>query len=305
MKVTHDGSFYLLGTLSGGNCGVTSSRSRSFDVSSLIGLSPNDNSRQQRSGSCSPPTPAAVVGSRMAPHCNPSPNVSVGLPAPPPPTAAAAAGPGAAPPVAPAGLYPFLLHPGLYQHLITGMNPMLLNAQIQALNPLLYAGGHGLHPGLLQVQQAAATAERLRSALASSAGSSGGAGSTGSSHRYSPYPLPSPPASSSLSSLGSPTSGGGGQTSSAFSAVKKSHISSELKSEKSKSPEPVSKGDVKSESSELKSEVKNEASSESEAQQHPLASDIKSMEKLVNGLNGSSASKFGISHNNNDQQISA
>ena len=34
-------------------------------------------------------------------------------------------------------------------------------------------------------------------------------------------------------------------------------------------------------------------------------SDIQNMEKLVNGLNGSSASKFGISHNNNDQQISA
>ena len=108
----------ILGTLSGGNCGVTSSRSRSFDVSSLIGLSPNDNSRQQRSGSCSPPTPAptaAVPGSRMAPlSSHPSPNVSVGPPAPPPPTA------NTAPPVAPSGLYPFLLHPGLYQHLITG-----------------------------------------------------------------------------------------------------------------------------------------------------------------------------------------
>ena len=151
--------FALLGTLSGGNCGVTSSRSRSFDVSSLIGLSPsNDSGRAQRSGSCSPPTPAAVVvpgsipGSRMAPlTSHPSPNVSVGPPAPPPPTGAAgaaaqaaanaaafaaavaagaggagggaAAGAGSgggAPPVAPSGLYPFLLHPGLYQHLITG-----------------------------------------------------------------------------------------------------------------------------------------------------------------------------------------
>ena len=163
--------FCFIGTLSsGGNCGVTSSRSRSFDVSSLIGLSPNDNSRQQRSGSCSPPTPAgtggpdgmgrsdsgasrpAVVssaGSRLAPHSSsphPSPNVSVGPPAPPPPTAAAGAAGvaaahaaavaamsaayagagagagagGAAPPGAPSGLHPFLLHPGLYQHLITG-----------------------------------------------------------------------------------------------------------------------------------------------------------------------------------------
>ena len=78
----------------------------------------------------------------MAPlSSHPSPNVSVGPPAPPPPTAGASAaaaqaaavaaavaaggggGPvsgGGAPPVAPSGLYPFLLHPGLYQHLITG-----------------------------------------------------------------------------------------------------------------------------------------------------------------------------------------
>ena len=118
-------------------------------MSSLIGLSPSDNGRSQRSGSVSPPTatPNAVSSSnsRMAPLSNtphPSPNVSVGPPAPPPPTASAAAvaaaavaaaaggangGPGAAaagvggPPVAPSGLYPFLLHPGLYQHLITGM----------------------------------------------------------------------------------------------------------------------------------------------------------------------------------------
>ena len=117
-------------------------------MSSLIGLSPNDNSRQQRSGSCSPPTPAVVVGSRMAPlSSHPSPNVSVGPPAPPPPTAgataaqaaavaaaaaAAAAGAGAAsgggaPPVAPSGLYPFLLHPGLYQHLITGKQAIKAN----------------------------------------------------------------------------------------------------------------------------------------------------------------------------------
>ena len=162
--------FCFIGTLSGngGNCGVTSSRSRSFDVSSLIGLSPNDNSRQQRSGSCSPPTPggtgapdgsasrtdrpAVVSAGRMAPHSSaphPSPNVSVGPPAPPPPTAAAGAAGvaaahaaavaamsaayagagagagagGAAPPGAPSGLHPFLLHPGLYQHLITGNVP--------------------------------------------------------------------------------------------------------------------------------------------------------------------------------------
>ena len=89
-------------------------------MSSLIGLSPsNDNSRSQRSGSCSPPppmqatatTPRILAPSSANQQSQPSPNVSVGPPAPPP----------TAPPVAPSGLYPFLLHPGLYQHLITGM----------------------------------------------------------------------------------------------------------------------------------------------------------------------------------------
>ena len=67
----------------------------------------------------------------------------------------------------------------------------------------------------------------------------------------------------------------------------------------------------KAESPTTTTEVKSEADSgakldqeKKESQPNP-ASDIKSMEKLVNGLNGSSASKFGISHNNNDQQISA
>ena len=56
---------------------------------------------------------------------------------------------------------------------------------------------------------------------------------------------------------------------------------------------------IQTESAGAKSEIKEETT-------NPLqASDIKNMEKLVNGLNGSAASKFGISHNNNDQQISA
>ena len=124
-------SLSLLGTLSSNNCGVTSSRSRSFDVSSLIGLSPNDTGRSQRSGSCSPPT--SQLTSQPTSQPNPSPNVSVGPPGPPAPpsasaaaaavaaAAAAAGGASGGPPVAPSGLYPFLLHPGLYQHLITGM----------------------------------------------------------------------------------------------------------------------------------------------------------------------------------------
>ena len=225
--------------------------------------------------------------------------------------------------------------------LLLGMNPMLLNAQLQALNPLL-SGMYGsqFHPGLLQVQQAAATAERLRAMASggSAAGSGGTGGSTpttpaagegsrgGTGHRYSPYPLPSPPTSSALS-LSSPTST---SSSSAFSAVKKS--SSEqgpVKSEASSGLIPPASNDLKIPSNSPPIKPQNSPTNEAgdqmmqtdsptesivgakneikdEAQKSPLqASDIKNMEKLVNGLNGSAASKFGISHNNNDQQISA
>jgi len=299
----------------GSNCGVTSSRSRSFDVSSLIGLpSPaNDKNSQQRSGSCSPPPP----GPRLAPApSHPSPNLSVGPPAPPPPPPA--------PPVAPAsgGLYPFLLHPGLYQHLITGMNPMLLNAQLQALaassNPLLGAWG-ATHPGLLQVQQAAATAERLR-ALAGAGGVGGGsnapapslpvvssAASSLSSHRYSPYPIPSPPISSaaSLSTTGS-----------AFQSVKKLAGLSEAAPAKSEVVTSVSSENNLSNSSPELNKQNNKVEESSNASIQAAvedvnenktendSSDIKNMEKLVNGLNGTSASKFGISHNNNETSSS-
>ena len=210
---------------------------------------------------------------------------------------------------------------------ITGMNPMLLNAQLQALNPLLY--GSQFHPGLLQVQQAAATAERLRAIASSSSGSSGSPGGPAErgSHRYSPYPLPSPPTSSTLS-LGSPTSS---SSSSAFQAVKKSNVDSStlapvVKHEDTPSSEnikhhmgstspmratPPSMPPKKEEEGSIEdSGAKPEKMLTNEDQENgssstPLASDIKSMENLVNGLNGSSASKFGISHNNNDQQISA
>ena len=223
------------------------------------------------------------------------------------------------------------------------MNPMLLNAQLQALaNPLL-SGMYGsqFHPGLLQVQQAAATAERLRAMASGSApGGTGGSAAAeppraGTGHRYSPYPLPSPPTSSSLS-LSSPTST---SSSSAFQAVKKSIASSEqVKSEaitsnadlkipnSPKTPpmamqpqhqppnadtaserqsKAIGGGDhlIQTESAGAKSEIKEETTTQNQSLQH--ASDIKNMEKLVNGLNGSAASKFGISHNNNDQQISA
>ena len=169
------------------------------------------------------------------------------------------------------------------------MNPMLLNAQLQAT--MLY--GSQFNPGLLQVQQAAATAERLRAMANASSGAVPPTSS--SSNRYSPYPLPSPPKSSM--SLSSPTSSSAG---SAFSAVKKqeskAESSSSPKPEKEPSNDPIEKKPMETEESSTKNSAnKNE----------DLASDIQNMEKLVNGLNGSSASKFGISHNNNDQQISA
>ena len=264
----------------------------------MIGLSPaNDKNSQQRSGSCSPPPPAP----RLAPapsSAHPSPNLSVGPPAPPPPPPAPpAAPPGATPPGA--GLYPFLLHPGLYQHLITGMNPMLLNAQLQALaassNPLLGAwGAAAAHPSLLQMQQAAATAERLR-ALAGGTGATPTSVGSLSSHRYSPYPIPSPPHSSSGNSLS--TSG------SAFQAVKKPSIandapSSEAERGSPKSPESKSLDDNSNTRTE-NAITPPTSGNESKAEENN-SSDIKNMEKLVNGLNGSSASKFGISHNNND-----
>lgn len=169
---------------------------------------------------------------------------------------------------------------------VAGMNPMLLNAQLQALNPLLY--GSQFNPGLLQMQQAAATAERLR-AMASS--------SSSGSQRYSPYPLPSPPASSSLS-LGSPTSS---SASSAFQAVKKSNLHEVGSSSKSETDKNSTRG---SPDPREPNEDEKESKSEDMDESPVSTSDIKSMEKLVNGLNGSSASKFGISHNNNDQQIS-
>ena len=229
------------------------------------------------------------------------------------------------------------------------MNPMLLNAQLQALaaqsNPLL-SGMYGsqFHPGLLQAQQSAALAERLRAmtsaASAAPAGSTPvhGGGSTessrgGTGHRYSPYPLPSPPTSSCLS-LSSPTHST--SSSSAFSAVKKSVITSEQGPVKSEAMEVLRSTDLKippissptrqpaatsplphrpsskeANGDQIMTEnqdsvgAKSEIKSEETTQQHTKISDIKNMEELVNGLNGSAASKFGISHNNNDQQISA
>ena len=199
----------------------------------------------------------------------------------------------------------FLLywHVNNFGHLyFTGMNPMLLNAQLQqlqALNPLLY--GSQFNPGLLQAQ---ATAERLRAMATANAVATSTA--SNSSNRYSPYPLPSPPKTSI--SLSSPTSSS--TTGSAFSAVKKAVEKPPMpKTNESSSPKPEAEKPMETDQ---KPSIKPETTADETTAAAPSSgdsakdiSDIQNMEKLVNGLNGSSASKFGISHNNNDQQISA
>ena len=182
----------------------------------------------------------------------------------------------------------------------TGMNPMLLNAQLQqlqALNPLLY--GSQFNPGLLQAQ---ATAERLRAMATANAVATSTA--SNSSNRYSPYPLPSPPKTSI--SLSSPTSSS--TTGSAFSAVKKAVEKTPMpKTNESSSPKPEAEKPMETDQKpSIKPETEETAAAApSSGDSAKDISDIQNMEKLVNGLNGSSASKFGISHNNNDQQISA
>ena len=115
---------------------------RGFDVNSLIGNTDKDDERERERGSpVSPQDGGALSPSHKSPSGRetsptgqsnyPSPNLSVGPPAPP------------APPQS--SLYPFLLHPGLYQHLanagLAAANPnMLLNAQLALMaqqNPML------------------------------------------------------------------------------------------------------------------------------------------------------------------------
>ena len=66
-----------------------------------------------------------------------------------------------------------------------------------------------------------------------------------------------------------------------------------------KSPESKNLDDVNSNTRTENAITPPTSGNESKAEENN-SSDIKNMEKLVNGLNGSSASKFGISHNNND-----
>lgn len=297
--------------------GGTSSeqRSRGFGIDSLIGNSDNDRST---SPSAPSPTKGRAPSTGSGPT-NPSPNLSVGPPAPP------------APPQS--SLYPFLLHPGLYQHLAAGMgsglNPgMLMQAQLALAaqhNPLLASAYAQLNSNPLM----SSAAERLRS------------------HRFSPYPYPPSPgglsassptgaggggaptvsSAGSVSPVGSPTLGStslapsaGGP--SAFHSIiprqKQPSAASSLLSSASKSPQPPAgspdsppptkvpsrsptppmapqegpkEGRTPSPRSRAESPVGVSAPAKS-----PNGSDIKNMENLVNGLNGSNSSKFGINH---------
>lgn len=241
-----------------------------FDVSSLIGLTDD----HRRSSNTTP--------SKSSSSSHPSPNMSVGPPAPP-----------AAP--SPSSLYPFLFHPGLYQHLASGFNPMLLNAQLALAaqhNPLL-ASAYAQHFGNPFAAAAAAmsppnshpllspTAERLRQ------------------HRFSPYSLPpagsptsgtTPTALQPRSSPSSPlvkASSPSPSTGSAFHTVlpKKSVAGS-------RTPSPT--GPASESRDTLTPPAPKKMKIESSAS--PTSNDIRSMENLVNGLNGSTASKFGLSH---------
>ena len=256
-------------TLTSAGSSATSRPKGGFDVSSLIGLTDSD-----RTSSRSP--------SKSVSSSHPSPNMSVGPPAPPAPS--------------PSSLYPFLFHPGFYQHLASGFNPMLLNAQLALAaqhNPLFASAyAHSLNnPGMMAAAAAASGAQHL---LSSS--------DRFRQNRFSPYTIPSgSPGSSSLaatqprtspsSPVKSPWTAPGSPSPSSGSAFHTVLPSKKLTS----SPPPESTSGTppaRSPTPKTASSPARPSSSES-----PVASsDLKSMENLVNGLNGSAASKFGISH---------
>eukprot|EP00095_Tigriopus_kingsejongensis_P010080 maker-scaffold163_size295297-snap-gene-1.22 protein:Tk10080 transcript:maker-scaffold163_size295297-snap-gene-1.22-mRNA-1 annotation:"PREDICTED: optomotor-blind protein-like" len=222
---------------------------RAFDVSSLIG-------EPETTSPATPPTP---------PTSYPSPNLSVGPPPALPPQ-----------PVMPPFPHPYL-HPGLYQHLAAaaagGFNPML--AQL-ALNPLLsaaYAGNNFT---------AAAAVDRLRQ------------------HRFSPYNPPSSPPTSHRSSPPSsafhpiapkhfdaprspPSNGRACSTSPRYISPASSPLAMKLEPDlphdNGRSSSPRSERSETALAASLKARVTTSTPS-------PTASnsDLKNMEKLINGL---------------------
>lgn len=302
---------------------------RAFDVSSLIGetakVSTNGGTR---SSSGDPSSPGRVASSASPSsekvQLHPT-SLSVGPP-PPPPTHSTP------PPPHPGSLYPYLLHPGLYQHLaaaaaaaaasstsvgssgppglmptpptVSGvspavaasgpLNPMLLNAQL-ALNPFLAASAY---------------AANLNSLV-----SHAGRGlpyhhpphppPSSHSHRFSPYPMTSPPRTSSTSP--GPISNSSGSAfhplvpSSSFSSVSPSSSSLSLaakndcdpmrtspdkRSLSSASPRSSASPDVK---------VDISAPSPKKAPSSQPNYDLRKMERLINGLNKSESDARGSS----------
>ena len=234
---------------------------RAFDVSSLIG----------ETSKTPPPPPMSTSppGTSLEHHQQsyPSPNVSVGPPPPPP-----------VHPAPPPGLYPYLLHSGLYQQLaaqaaaagggqpsspVPPFNPMLLNAHL-ALNPFLASAAYAANLSSL------AASERLRN-----------------SNRFSPY-SPTSPRTSSVSPV---------MSGSAFHPIGSklgSPLSSPIKAESERSMSPA-KSPVKSVGSREASVsppmcgnngVTSAVSSSVAETTAASNNDLKGMEKLINGLNG-------------------
>jgi len=244
---------------------ISDSRSpkhRPFDVSSLI---KKDKSHSPR---LDPPySPAKSPGSVT------SPDVSVGPPSQP----------------SPPSLYPYL---GFYQQLMNGgsQNPGGLPG-LPPNFPPTSAAFPGLNPMLINAQLALAAQQNPFLATAYANINSAGPMSMMDrlkQHRFSPYG-PSP-FSNSLSSQSQPTlspSSLSSESKSAFQSVIPKNLAS------SPPPSPVNA----STSLKIKTMSPPSLSPTSLPSHSPTeVNDIKNIENMVNGLNGSKDTKFGISH---------
>ena len=245
----------------------TSPKYRPFDVSSLMrkDTSPPSPAPPPRGDNASP--------SKRSPLA--SPDVSVGPPSQP---------------AAPSSLYPYLLNTGLYHQLMAGgppgfppsstaaasfpgLNPMLLNAHLALAaqqNPLLATAYANLNASAsIGPPSASLMMDRLKQ------------------HRFSPYPVPSPfppllspPPSSAVSPPGLSSSA---SSRSAFQSVvpRGGHAPSPPRSP---ATPPRLSPPAKTVSPPCHSPARTPPS------------DIRNIENMVNGLNGSVDGKFGISH---------